>query len=344
MAADVRVKRLDSGGGSDNNNATQSGGPSQNSGIGQGISHDRGTVQSRPISGNHGSSNDRGPSRDRGNGRGNDHSSSWRDHNDHSQAIPSHSSNVTVGVGRTRIVRQSQTPAPDAHGAIAGNHTIIRQIDRDRRVEVVPNRQYWHNDGGQRWVHTYRGGVHWYGFYHGRSFYWTRYYRDRWWWYDDGFAHWVFWANGRWWWNGPGNVLYVYVNESYYPYDESPVAVVAPASVRAPVEETENNGGEWTSRDGKRMVQIHGPQAEAFLYDRSGDQAQYLAYLGKNVERVRFSGGTDGRPVRILVDFKNGDFTLFSSEGEPVDLTPPDVPSGDDAGSPPNPPSDIPKE
>jgi hypothetical protein len=65
------------------------------------------------------------------------------------------------------------------------------------------------------------------------------------------------------------------------------------------------------------------------------------------VDRVRFSGGTDGRPLKILVDFKNGDFSLFSSEGEPLDLTPPDVPSdasdsGNAPDAPPSPPTDIP--
>jgi len=323
-AADVRVKRLDNGDAPESSGPTDRSGPAQNGGVGQGRGQDRGTVRSRPIAPRDGVSDGRPATGDRH--WTNDDRPAWRD-NGHGQNVQPHSSGVTLGAGRTRIVRQSHDPAPDNHGSIAGNRTIIRQIERDRRVEVVPNRQYWHNDGGHRWVHTYRGGLHWYGFYHGRSFYWTRYHRDRWWWYDDGFNHWVFWSNGRWWWNGPGGALYVNVNDSYYPYDAAPVAVPRPAPVKAPLEESENHGGEWTSRDGKRMVQIHGPQAEAFLYDKSGDQAQYLAYLGKNVERVRFSDGMDDSPVRILVDFKNGDFTLFSSEGEPVDLAPPDIPN-----------------
>lgn len=326
-AADVRVKRLDGGG---------------SEGVGQGSGRDRGTVQSRPV----GARDSAGGGRDHSfENRGDRNGRSFQgDRGAHTQSVQPRSSSVTVGAGHTRIVRQSQSPAPDSHGAIAGNRTIVRQIEHDRRVEIVPNHQYWHNDGNQRWVHTYRGGIHWYGFYHGRSFYWTRYYNDRWWWYDDGFDHWVFWANNRWWWNGPGGVLYVYENNSYYPYDEAPVAVPAPIALSVPAEEAENNGGEWTSRDGKRMVQIHGAQNEAFLYDKTGAQPQYLAYLGKNVERVRFSGGVDGRPVKILVDFKNGDFSFFTSEGEPIDVTPPETPSEDGAGEPPSPPTDIPKE
>jgi hypothetical protein len=256
-----------------------------------------------------------------------------------------------VTVTRTRIIRQQpvhSVAVPSGHAAIVHNNAIIRNIQHDRRVEIVPNHAYWHNNGGVRYVHTYRGGIHWYGFYHGSNFYWTRYHRNRWWWYDPSFNHWVFWANGYWWWNGPDNVLYVYENDSYYPYDVAPVQVAAPAPVESQSvdTETENNGVTWTSSDGRRMIQIQGPQSEAYLYDKSGTQPKYLAYLGSQVERVRFSGGTDGRPLKILVDFKNGNFSLFSGEGEPLDMTPPDTPSdASDAGTPsmpPTPPTDIP--
>ncbi len=137
------------------------------------------------------------------------------------------------GIGRTRIVRQGGHPIPQHH-AIVGNSAIVRSMRHDRRVEIVPNRAYWHTaPGGIRYVHTYRGGIHWYGFYHGSNFYWTRYHRNHWWWYDPGFNHWVFWANGFWWWNGPGGVLYVYENDGYTPYDQVAVRVTVPAAAPA---------------------------------------------------------------------------------------------------------------
>jgi hypothetical protein len=234
-------------------------------------------------------------------------------------------SRQTLGAGRTRIVRESKTPAPERHGAIATNTTIVRDIENHQRTEVVPDRNYWHNVHGTRYCHTYRSGFHWYGFYFGPHFYWTRYYGGRWWWYDRGFGHWVYWGNGYWWWPGPGGATYVFVDNAYYPREEAPVDVEPPAAEEPP-SAPEEAGGEWTSPDGKRAVQIHGPQSEAFLYDQSGKEPVYMGYLGKNVEKVRFSGGKDGKPVRILIDFRNGDFALFSADGEPLDLQPPPVP------------------
>jgi len=44
-----------------------------------------------------------------------------------------------------------------------------------------------------------------------------------------------------------------------------------------------------------------------------------LKYLGKNAEKVRFSGGKEGAPLRILVDFKDGSFSLFDKDGAASD-------------------------
>src|SRR5262249_4990191 len=99
-----------------------------------------------------------------------------------------------------------------------------------------------------------------------------------------------------------------------------------------------STGGSWTSKDGSRLVQITGAQSEAYLYDKTSGQTKYLAYLGKNVERVRFSGGTDNAPLKILVDFKNGEFAFFSAEGEPLDITRPEEPA-ESNGPPPLPDS-----
>ena len=58
---------------------------------------------------------------------------------------------------------------------------------------------------------------------------------------------------------------------------------------------------------------------EAFLYDATQTPARYLGYLGQSVEKVRFSGGQDGRPLQILVDFTDGAFSLFSADGRKLD-------------------------
>lgn len=329
-AADVHVKRLDGGGGS-GGAAAGGGSISGGGGGGGGDFHGGGPVRVESHGGDRGF-------------QSHDNFGGNRVRPDRVRSGMVRPRGAAADVGHTRIVRRSTVPTPQQHSLIASNPRVVRTIQSDRRVEVVPNHQYWHNVGGVRYVHYLRGGVHWYGFYAGPRFYWTRYYHNHWWWYDPFFDHWAFWWGGYWWWRGPEGVLYVNVNDTYYPYTEAPVRVVAPTASEPLTEDTENNGGEFTSRDGTRLVQIHGPQSEAFLYDKSGSQPQYLAYLGKNVDRVRFSGGTDGKPVRILVDFKNGDFTLFNAEGEPVDLTPPAEPATSAAPSAPSePPSDVPE-
>ena len=327
-AADVHVKRLDGGGGT---GGAAVGGGSIGGGESGGGRGGVGPVRVQP----------RGGGRDF---RTHDNSGGNRVRSDRVRSGSVGSRGMGADLGRTRIVRKSSVPVPQLHSVIANNTRVIRTIQNNRRVEVVPNHHYWHDVDGVRYVHYIRGGVHWYGFYDGPRFCWTRYYHDHWWWYDPFFDHWVFWWGGNWWWRGPAGVLYVNVDDAYYPYEEAPVRVSPPTNSEPLTEDTENNGGEFTSRDGTRMVQIHGPQSEAFLYDKSGAEPQYLAYLGKNVDRVRFSGGTDGKPVRILVDFKNGDFTLFNAEGEPVDLTPPAEPSTSaNPSAPSEPPTNVPE-
>lgn len=60
---------------------------------------------------------------------------------------------TSVGVGRTRLIRRADAgPAPERHDAIARNTTIIRNMERHRRTEIVPDRDYWHNVNGHRFT------------------------------------------------------------------------------------------------------------------------------------------------------------------------------------------------
>lgn len=124
-------------------------------------------------------------------------------------------------------------------------------------------------------------------------------------------------------------MTYVYVNNGYAPYDEVADRVEAPPLENdgPPEAAAPTNAGEWTSPDGKRLVQIHGEQSEAFLYEKTSGQPVYLRQLGGDVQKVRFSGGEGGKPLRILVDFKNGGFSLFNENGEPLDGDLPPVPA-----------------
>lgn len=204
---------------------------------------------------------------------------------------------------------------------VVRNRSFEREVGQRSRVEVVPNRYYWHDYRGDRYAHYYRNGTHWYGFYHGPRFYWTQYHRNRWWWYDPVFAHWTFWWNGYWWWNAPGGISYVYINNAYQPYDAAGIDVSAPETAEAPPEGTPPGRGEEssvTSPDGKRLVQIAGDEDEAFLYDTTSKQPVFMKVLGKGVSNARISGGADGTLMQILINFQDGRFALYNSAGEPA--------------------------
>ena len=78
--------------------------------------------------------------------------------------------------------------------------------------ENQPNRYYWHYDPqGFIYNHYYdTNGYHWYGFYIGDRYFFTRRYQDHWWWFDPAAGRWVFWNDGHWYAQDPDTgTLYV---------------------------------------------------------------------------------------------------------------------------------------
>ena len=214
-----------------------------------------------------------------------------------------------------RITQRAAGSPPAHHLAVVQNEGVVRNIQTQQRTEVVPNHYYWHNDNGMRYSHYYDGHNHWYGFYHGPSFYWTRYYGNRWWWFDGPHARWVFWWDGFWWWPGVGGVPYVYVDNNYYPYEGTGVTVEQAEQQPAPAKIPPSTEGKpMVSPDGRRMVQI-GDDGQAFLYDKTATPPTFMKYLGQGVTQVRFSGGTAGTPAQILVEYKDNTFALFDEDG-----------------------------
>jgi hypothetical protein len=238
-------------------------------------------------------------------------------------------------------IRKSPTTVPPVqHHAVVSNTTLVRNISVQQRTEVIPNRYYWHNAGGVRYSHYYDGRWHWYGFYHGPTFYWCRYYGNYWWWYDPFFFRWVFWWDGFWWWPGPGGVEYVYVDNNYYPYEGDGVVVEhevnppAPDSVPAP-----GSGSTTNSPDGKRMVQVFGDEGQAFLYDKTAAPPTFMKYLGQGVAKVRFSAAATGGATQLLVEYKDDTFAIFDEDGNAQSSV---APTGSAAPTPPETPDAIP--
>jgi hypothetical protein len=219
------------------------------------------------------------------------------------------------GGGRAISTPAARVP-PSHHNEVVRNAAVVHGIEHQRTVENQPNHYYWHTSNGVQYSHYYDGHNHWYGFYHGPTFYWTRYNAGRWWWYDSHVSRWVYWWNGFWWWPGPAGVAYVYVDNNYYPYESEGVTVQNAVVPAAPAAVPEPSAGKNTpSPDGKRSVQVFGDDAQAFLYDTTVTPPKFLKYLGSGVAQARFSGGTAGAPLQVLVEFKDGTFALFDGEG-----------------------------
>jgi len=226
----------------------------------------------------------------------------------------------------TSIIRRPNAGAPPS-GPIVQDPGVVQEMRRGRRGNIVPDKYYWHNRGGKRYVHYYDRHRHWYGFYDGPRFHWTSWHGDRWWWYDAHFHRWNYWHAGHWWWPASTGAVFVYRDGDYRPYEEAGLAVESPVAAAPPTAPealpATPQGGSWTSPDNRRMVQILGARAEAFLYDATlPDAPRFLKYLGRDVEKVRFAGGTDGKPLRILLDHKDGGFALLNANGEPVENSP----------------------
>lgn len=231
------------------------------------------------------------------------------------QSAPEAATRVDAGARRVRS-------APSAIGA--------RELTRIERSETEPNRYYWHTESNTTYTHYYTGQDHWYGFYAGPTFYWTQYYGAYWWYYDPSGMRWVYWSNGFWWWPGPGGAYYVYLDDRYYPYEESRVIVTTRPAYSAADATT-------TSPDNRRMAQILGADAQAFLYDKTVSPPKFMKFLGQGVSKVRFTEA--GEPARILVEHKNGTFALFDADGVPQKAA---AKKGEPASVPPPKPASIP--
>jgi hypothetical protein len=213
-----------------------------------------------------------------------------------------------------------------------------------QRGEGIAGRYYYHNFGGRQYWHYFDSRLNWYGFYLGANFWWFPYYGGYWWWQDAAMSRWLFWYDDYWWWYPYGGEPYIYSNDQYLPYDQyqqqyqtqaqqdssasdealpkpptaPPTAPPSSGAAKAPAQQ----GSTWVSPDKRRMVQIVGPQAQAYLYDESGLKPTLTKGLAANVESVRFTGGSSGHPLQILLELKGGGFALYDADGNPINGPP----------------------
>jgi hypothetical protein len=205
--------------------------------------------------------------------------------------------------------RHWNDPVVRTHMGSWNNHVRVETVLKLNQVEAVPGRYYWHHDAGFDYCHYYdRWGYHWYGWYVGPRQFWTRYYADRWWFYDSGFNRWCFWNDGFWWWQDPYHVgdLYVYDDDKYVPAEpegEPVVSTVESADLKS-----------FRSPDGTRLVKIMGDSHDAFLYDTAIPPSFNPQYLASKAVSAGFSDGSKG-PLRITLTLSDGSSDVFDSQG-----------------------------
>jgi hypothetical protein len=186
-----------------------------------------------------------------------------------------------------------------------------RILSHDRE-ERRAGRYYWHRDSGFDYCHYYDPfGFHWYGWYFGSQFFWTRHFGSRWWWYDSAFDRWTYYNEGYWWWQDPSHRddLYCYRDGYYQPI----TAAVNRASAAAP--SPAEDAPPWKSPDGTCQVKLL--SGDAFLYDLGDPPAFDPQFLASGVSSVEYSPGANGQPLEILLKLKDGGFKLFDAQGRP---------------------------
>ncbi len=250
----------------------------------------------------------------------------------------------------------TQKPLRGPHDrVIAPRSEQIRLIDTAVMRQRIENRQrewnvndhdyHWENWDGRQVGHYYdTHGFHWWGFYVGDVYFWTRYYNSLYWWYDPYWHRWCYLNNGQWWWQNPDTqAVYVYSDDGYSAYDDTDGGVVLTPDATPPVDAPPADDGAsaadqpvatYMSVDGSRMVQVYGDDKAAYLTDTTAAPAFTApVYLASGVTEVRFQYNAAQSLTQILTIGADGSFQLFDSVGNPLDQQPVPAPvAAPDAG------------
>lgn len=199
--------------------------------------------------------------------------------------------------------------------AIVNNPDYLRRIAVENRSETQRDHMYWHGAQGVDYTYAHyidNSGYHWYGWYTGDQFFWTRNYDGRWWWYDTGYNRWCFYNDDNWWWQDPYHVgeLYVYNDDSYIPANSAEDPVVVSGA-------EQSDDLVYNSPDGKRTVKVEQSDGDAFLYDTANQPSFDPIYLASGVQSVQYSDVDNGRPLEIVLRLNDGSYDLFDAQGYP---------------------------
>ena len=223
---------------------------------------------------------------------------------------------------------QPQKPYVNQHGRqIPPSSDHVRVIsdpkiqDRMRHDQDGWNRNdhgyHWNDWDGRRICHHYdEFGYHWWGFYLGDVYFWTRYDNGMYWWYDPYWHRWCWLRDDRWYWQNDSGVVYVVIDGNYYQYqDDNGTIVVVPDPTRPvdvpPGPANPNQPASYYSADGTRFVTIDPTDGSAYLYDATvtdqSDPRSQGRLLGTGVSSAQFVYGADGSTLaQINLTFTDG--------------------------------------
>ena len=199
------------------------------------------------------------------------------------------------------------------HMSLVNGDDYRRRIVAENANERQANRYYWHQDRDFNYCHYIDGsGYHWYGWYAGDQYFWTRNYAGRWWWYDTEYGRWNFWNDGFWWWQDPYHVgdLYCYNNDAYIPANSADDPIIVTSTDQPPA-------SSFNSPDGTRSVKFATSLRDAFLYDTANPPSFDPIYLASGVQSVQFSDTSNGKPLEIILKLGDGSFDMFDAQGNP---------------------------
>jgi hypothetical protein len=193
------------------------------------------------------------------------------------------------------------------------------QIRGEMSHENARGKYYWHHNAGFDYCHFNDSfGFSWYGWYVGDSYFWTRYYGDRWWFYDDGAGRWNYWSAGEWWWQDPNNldVEYSYDDGSYIPVALGPAPVA---------------GRSYLSDDGTCLIRIQGADEDAYLMDTRKPPVYEPLLLEKGVKRLKFYEPEDNGAIQIMLTLQDGSIRVYDDQGNPLNFSEKDAEEEDDS-------------
>ena len=243
--------------------------------------------------------------------------------------------------GRPITAAPMNRPPSDRHTHFFDDKDAVGRVFAREGEERETNRYYWHRDRDFDYVHCFRGGAHWYGFYVGSDYYWSQYRGGRWWWYDPGAARYVYYGDGSWWWQDPARpqVVYVYQKDAYVPYAEQPdpnnvVTYAAPAEPPPPLYTSDVDAPNYAAKpDPNRFAIVIGvesyanlPAADFAARDAAAVRAHLtaLGYPDRNVVVLTSSQAARGSVAKYVeswlperVTDKSRVFVYFAGHGAP---------------------------